>query len=51
MLHFCITDHGAKLVHGERVAMTTAAFLKKKSGPSGFKSDGDPDHGKYGGKE
>ena len=51
VLHFCITDHGAKLVHGERVAMTTAAFLKKKSGPSGFKSDGDPDHGKYGEKE
>jgi hypothetical protein len=31
--------------------MTAAALLKKKSGPSGFKSDGNPDHSKYGGKE
>ncbi len=51
VLHFCITDHSAKFVHGERVAMTTATLLKEKGGPSGFKSDGDPDDGKYGGKE
>jgi len=51
VLHFCITDHGAKLVHGERVAMTTATLLKEKGGPGGFKSDGDPDDGKYGEKE
>ena len=51
VLHFCITDHSTKLVHGEWIAMTAATLLKEKSGPRGFKSDGDPDDGKYGEKE
>ena len=46
VLHFCITDHGAKLVHGERVAMETTALLEKKGGARRFEPDGNPDHGK-----